>query len=271
MKILHARDENTAQPIENTFIAVEGRDTEVGRCTVTSQMLPKLFPDHPHIIDIEVTGREDALDALYGAGVARAQLAAMMEKQGAIIRTKGTNALRERLHPLGFRETDAEVRLERTHRRGPVIKQLPVRCTIVFDTLDDELEARYFIERYNEIYSTDTGREYLREVRSKQGFSRTVMAAPDGLAGEMLAWVEDGVGIIGYIYTSPRFRRRGVADYLLDLARKYFLDAGIEVSRIDIWTRMRAAHAMASNAGFRVAETLKRYLTIDINREDMIL
>ena len=115
MKILHARDEHTGQPIENTFIAVEGRDNELGRCTVTSQMLPKLFPDHPHIIDIDIDGQDEALDALYGAGVARAQLAAMMAKQGAIIRTKGSNALRERLKPLGFRETDAEVRLERTH------------------------------------------------------------------------------------------------------------------------------------------------------------
>ena len=75
-------------------------------------------------------------------------------------------------------------------------------------------------------------------MQAKEGFSRTVMVSPDGLAGEMLAWLEEGEGVIGYLYTAPTFRRQGVARYLLDLARSYFLDAGLQDSRMDVWQRL---------------------------------
>ena len=269
MKILHARDENTGLVVENAFVAVEGHDVTLGRCAVKAHIFPELLPERPHIVDIEVSGEEHALDALYGAGTARARWIASNAGMNAEIRTECDDALRERLKALGYRGDDALVRMRRTHRSGPVIKRLPDRCTIVFDTLDDELEARYFVKRYNALFATDDGMTRLKALREKPGFSRTVMVAPEGLAGEMLAWAEDNDGVIGYLYTAPTFRRRGVADYLLDLARKYFLDAGILTSRMDVWERLYAAYGAASNAGFRPAEALKRYAAIDIDREEI--
>ena len=105
-------------------------------------------------------------------------------------------------------------------------------------------------------------------MQAKDGFSRTVMVAPDGLAGEMLAWLEEGEGVIGYLYTAPAFRRQGVARYLLDLARSYFLDAGLQDSRMDVWQRLLPAMQAASAAGFRPAQVLKEYAAIDIDWEE---
>jgi len=268
MKILHARNEETDQALENTFVAIEGFDTELGRCQVTSHTYSTLLPERPHILDIDVQGAPETLDALYGAGTAYARLLAARSGLNAQIRIQCDDALRDRLNPLGYRETAAVVRLHRAHKSAPMTRRTPDKCTVVFDKLDDEYEARYFVQRYNTVFSTDAGMDYLKTLREKDRFSRIVMVSPAGLAGEMLTWVEDGVGVIGYLYTAPDFRRRGVAACLLDLSRKYFMEAGIDSSRMDVWTQLYAAYCTASHAGFRPMETLKRYVTIEIDRED---
>ena len=74
--------------------------------------------------------------------------------------------------------------------------------------------------------------------------------------------------MIGHLYTAPPFRRRGVARYLLDLARRYFLDAGLQTSRMDVWQRLLPACRAASAAGFRPVQNLKEYAAIDIDWEE---
>ena len=268
MRILHAKDEATGAPIENAFVAMEGYDTVLGECQVEARSYPALLPERPHIVDIAAKGSSEALDALYGAGTALAQLLSRRSRQNSEIRIECGEAQRERLRALGYRERDALVRMRRKHRASPMIERLPAKCTIVFDQLTDPYEARYFIERYNTLFAREDGMAQLKEMQAKDGFSRTVMVAPDGLAGEMLAWLEEGEGVIGYLYTAPAFRRQGVARYLLDLARSYFLDAGLQESRMDVWQRLLPAMQAASAAGFRPAQVLKEYAAIDIDWEE---
>ena len=59
-----------------------------------------------------------------------------------------------------------------------------------------------------------------------------------------------------------------MARYLLDLARSYFLDAGLQDSRMDVWQRLLPAMQAASAAGFRPAQVLKEYAAIDIDWEE---
>ena len=74
MRILHAKDEATGAPIENAFVAMEGYDTVLGECQVEARSYPALLPERPHIVDIAAKGSSEALDVLYGAGTALAQL-----------------------------------------------------------------------------------------------------------------------------------------------------------------------------------------------------
>lgn len=268
MKIVHAKEEATGAAIENAFVAMEGYNTVLGECRVMEHSCPALLPERPHIVDIVASGTPEALDALYGAGTALAQLLARRSGKNSEIRIECEEEQRERLHFLGYRECDALVRMRRNHQHSPVIARLPAHCTIVFDQLADAYEARYFIERYDALFARGDGAAQLKAMQAKEGFSRTVMVAPSGLAGEILVWAEDGEGVIGHLYTAPPFRRQGVARYLLDLARRYFLDAGLQTSRMDVWQRLLPACRAASAAGFRPVQNLKEYAAIDIDWEE---
>ena len=113
MRILHAKDEATGAPIENAFVAMEGYDTVLGECQVEARSYLALLPERPHIVDIAAKGSSEALDALYGAGTALAQLLSRRSRQNSEIRIECGEAQRERLRALGYRERDALVRMRR--------------------------------------------------------------------------------------------------------------------------------------------------------------
>ena len=125
MRILHAKAEATGAPIENAFVAMEGYDTVRGECQVEARSYLALLPERPHIVDIAAKGSAEALDALYGAGTALAQLLSRRSRQNSEIRSECGEAQRERLRALGYRERDALVRMRRKPRARPMIERLP--------------------------------------------------------------------------------------------------------------------------------------------------
>ena len=86
MKIVHAKEEATGAAIENAFVAMEGYNTVLGECRVMEHSCPALLPERPHIVDIAAKGSPEALDALYGAGTALAQLLSRRSRQNSEIR-----------------------------------------------------------------------------------------------------------------------------------------------------------------------------------------
>lgn len=268
MKIRH--DENPKGGLEqqNTFVAFDDMGSELGRADVTEYMRDMLFPGRPHQLLIHVDCEDEALDALIGAVTARAMLMARLKPDTpARIFTEVRPGDETRMRALlsqGYLDNDGLMRMHKPIRRGPLVKPMPKDCVIVRDYLIDETEGRYFVERYNAMFGAKMDMEWLKELKQLPNFCRLLAASSGGLAGELVTWSDGPCGVVGVIQTPPHWQRRGVASYLLDQARNYWVDRGLGEAYFDVWTRLNGAMRLAATSGFRPAATLKRLPGIDI-------
>ena len=165
---------------------------------------------------------------------------------------------------LTLTDEDKLVRTRRALKHGPIIKKLPAGCTIVRDYLFDESESKFFLERYNLMFGCSRDMAWLKALKRLPDFTRLLVVAPTGLAGEMAVWSEGKSGVVGIVQTTPAWQRKGVGSYLMDLARWYFLDRGLSEAYFDVRTRLTGATRLAATSGFRPAEMLMRYPAIDV-------
>jgi len=268
MKIRHA-DAAAGLPVENTFIALDDLESKIGEASVQETMTPVLCPERPHQILVRASCEAAAESALLGAATTRALVLARKKPEVPSLVycecAPGDVSRMEALEALGYRNEDGLVRTRRALKHGPIIKKLPPGCTIVRDYLADESESRFFLERYNLMFGRSRDMAWLKGLKHMPDFARLLVIAPTGLAGEMAVWSEDGRGVIGIVQTVPAWQRKGVASYLMDLARWYFLDRGIAQAHFDVRTRLTAAARLAATSGFRPAEMLMRYPGIEVH------
>lgn len=268
MKIRHADAPVNGQDVENTFVAVDDVEEKLGEASVAPSMVNMICPARPYHLFIRTQGAEEAMDALLGAATARAlMLCRLHPDTPARIYTEcqqGDEARLRLLETLGYEDDDGLVRMRKPLRRGPIVKPLPAGCTIVRDYLIDEIESKFFLERYNAMFSRNRDMAWLKSVKNMPDFARLLVIAKDGLAGEMLTWSDGEAGVVGIVQTTPRWQRKGVASYLMELARVYWLDRGLQTAYFDAWERLTGAVRLAYTSGFRPAETLMRYPGIDI-------
>ena len=260
MKISHERLRSDISA-DNTFIAREDDGTPVGACTVQPRRMG-LFPDMPRQYVIEAEGDDRALHVLYGAAVARARaLAAQTNAPARVYAEVGVGDERalEVLHALGFSDGDGVVRTYRRVTGQMNVRLMPEGCTIVRDFLADETERRFFLERYNACFGMRCGEEWLEEITSQPDFARILMVSPDDLCGELLVWTEDGEGVIGIIQTARRWRRQGVASYLIEDARLDFASLGLSCSHFDVWLEAPGCLPLARGLGYTGEDPLMLY------------
>ena len=224
MKISHERLRSDISA-DNTFIAREDDGTPVGACTVQPRRMG-LFPDMPRQYVIEAEGDDRALHVLYG---------------------------------VGFSDGDGVVRTYRRVTGQMNVRLMPEGCTIVRDFLADETERRFFLERYNACFGMRCDEEWLEEITSQPDFARILMVSPDDLCGELLVWTEDGEGVIGIIQTARRWRRQGVASYLIEDARLYFASLGLSYSHFDAWIEAPGCLPLARGLGYTGEDPLMLY------------
>ncbi len=165
----------------------------------------------------------------------------------------------EVLHALGFSDGDGVVRTYRRVTGQMNVRLMPEGCTIVRDFLADETERRFFLERYNACFGMRCGEEWLEEITSQPDFARILMVSPDDLCGELLVWTEDGEGVIGIIQTARRWRRQGVASYLIEDARLYFASLGLSCSHFDVWLEAPGCLPLARGLGYTGEDPLMLY------------
>ncbi len=267
MKIRYA-DAAPGLDVENAFVALDDLETKIGEASVQGSMVPALCPERPHQILVRASCEAAAEDALLGAATTRALVIAR-QKPGvpALVYAEcapGDAARMGALMALGYRDEDGLVRTVRALRHGPIYRHLPQGCTIVRDYLADENESKYFLERYNAMFGRSRDMAWLKGLKKLPDFARLLMIAPTGLAGEMVVWSDSGRGVVGIALTSPAWQRKGVASYLMDLARLYFLDRGLTEAYFDVRTRLIAAARLAATSGFRPAQMLMRYPAIEV-------
>lgn len=254
-------------PAENTFVARDDRKRRVGVCGVSVRCMEQLFPNRPIQYVIRMDAREDAVAALYGAAVAHIRMLNLEDdapaRAYAEVRVDDAESLRV-LEALGFRNTDGVMRMYR-EISGEENYHLPPRgCTIVRDFLNDPIERRFFLDRYNECYDLANDEAWLDELTAQDDFARILMVSTEDLCGELLVWTEDGEGVIGMIQTAKRWQRQGVASYLMEDARLYFRSIGVEFARMDVWQKAPGAIKLARAAGYTDEEPIFLYPEMDL-------
>jgi GNAT superfamily N-acetyltransferase len=268
MKIRHA-DAAAGLAVENTFIALDDLETKIGEASVQEFMVPVLCPERPHQILVRASCEDEAENALLGAATARALVLARQKPDAPTLVycecAPGDAVRMSALEALGYRDEDGLVRTRRVLKHGPIIKRLPQGCTIVRDYLADETECKFFLERYGAMFGRGRDMAWLKGLKSLPDFARLLVISPAGLAGEMVVWSEEKRGVIGIVETTPAWQHKGVASYLMDLARLYFLDRGLGEAYFDVRTRLIGAARLAATSGFRPAEALMRYPSIDVS------
>ena len=267
MILRHSRIPVDGQPAENTFYALDERSGDIlGKSVIYAERNPVLFPVRPLQVRIQLD-RADVPDQLLGATITRArQICALSGEHCRIYAHCAPNdaALMDRLSPFGFQDTDGLVRMQ---LRLPVPRtgKAPAGCSIVYDDLSDPMEQKYFLERYNQLFNVDHDIEWLQQYIDRQDFTRILAVSPSGMAGEVLLWREQYSGVIGFIQTSKRWRRLGVASYMLSLACEAFEQMDLYCAEASIRVRHPHMLKLMTKAGFSQTELLMRYPGIDIN------
>lgn len=267
MILRHPRQQTDNRQIENCFEAIdEHSGSKLGGCTIYTQENESLFPARPVRVYMEIEG-DPAPDALLGAAVARAKEVAALYKRPSRIFTQvepDDEARLTSLTALGFRDNDGLVDMQ---RRLPYVYgvELPAGCVTVIDDLDDPLEQKYFLERYNLLYGEENDFEWLQALRSHAEFKRILIVAPTGMAGETVIWQEGKKGVVFWLHTARKWRRMGIAHALLDLACKEFTRNNMDYVSAEIQARIPNLLKVMEAADFKQTKLIMRYPGIDWN------
>ena len=71
--------------------------------------------------------------------------------------------------------------------------------------------------------------------------------------------------MIGLVYTTPAWRKRGVGGYLMEVARDYLYQSRIAEAVYDVRWQMSDAVNLAARVGYRRSETLMRLPGINVD------
>ena len=246
--------------VDNSFVAYDD-GKKLGFCTVSPRKM-MLFPDCPQQYVLNAGGKQDGLPLLYGAAIAHARTLAMKSGRHARIYAevdKNDKASMDMLRVFGFEEGDG---LRRTYRPLNDRKNLipkPENCIVLRDFIRVPEERRYFLDRYNSYYGCRKDETWLEEMTYRPDFARILLVSPDGLCGELLTWREDDVGVIGFVQTAAKWRRMGVASYLMEDARLYLYSAGLRYARFDVWENVPGCARLAVRNAYAGREMVKLY------------
>ena len=267
MILRHAREQIDELPAENTFEAVDERSGAIlGACRIYVSENEALFPTRPLRIYLDILG-ERVPDSLLGASVARAKEIARQSGMPSRVFTQVEPADSQRLTALkvlGFKDSDGLVLMEHTlDDVGPC--ELPIGCVKVTDDLDDPLEQEYFLERYGQLFNESFDQEWLEELRAHKGFKRILIVSSTGMVGETILWQEGDCGMIVWLHTARRWRRKGIARCLLQLACAELQSQGLRAAQAEVQARIPNLLHVMESSGFQQQQLILRYPGVDVN------
>ena len=251
---------------ENKYVALDDHDLKIGYCSVSRKELPWIFPDAPAQYVIKVDCDDECRDLLCGAAVTRARLIALKEQEPcrifADLDARVDRQELEVLRALGFSGNDGINRMTRRVTDERITIPVPVHCTIVRDFLENEEERVKCLRRYNDCFGEEKKMPWLMSLTEKNDFARILMVSPSELCGELMVWSQGHTGVIGIIQAARAWRRRGVASYLIEDARKYFASIGLKNMTFDVWLSSPGCLPLARACGFKKGEMIRHYPTL---------
>lgn len=267
MLLKHAREPIDGQSIENTFEAIDERTGALlASCVIYTHMNEALYPTRPLRIYLAIEG-DTVPDILLGAAVARAKGLAHESAVPARIFTEvepENHELMELLQTHGFADNDGLVLMSRDIEDAEDYR-LPAGCVTVMDDLDDPIEQKYFLDRYNMTYNEQFDFEWLQNFRKKPGFKRILIVSPTGMVGESVVWHENGAGRIGWLFVAKKWREMRVSTTLLKLACVEFRNRGLRAAEAEVQARMPKILRVMEAAAFRQEELIYRAPGFDID------
>lgn len=267
MILRHITDENGKNANPNSFEAYDADEKRVvGSCVVYPTENQTLFPNRPVRVFLEISG-ESVPDAVLGAAVARARQLATGSGKPARIFTQlepEDKSLMPMLSIVGFQDNDGLVLMRRRVEAVPTA-DLPSGTVVVEDTLEDPLEQKYFLDRYNLLFREEKDAEWLQLLRASEGFRRLLIVSPMGMLGEIVFRVnEEGVAELLWLHTALKWRRKGIATRLLGLCLNKLEQSGVETVETGVQAKIpNIIHAL-ERSGFKQTKLLCRYPGIDI-------
>ena len=85
------------------------------------------------------------------------------------------------------------------------------------------------------------------------------------MLGEIAVWQEGESGVISWLHTAKKWRGKGIARCLLDLACAEFASRGLKYARMDVQARIPNLLHVLEHCGFKQARLLQRYPGMDMN------
>lgn len=267
MLLKHAREPLGGQPIENTFEAIDERTGALlANCVIYIRQNRSLFPSRPLRIMLSFEG-ESVPDILLGGAIARAKDIAHQHRMPARIYTEldpDNLDLLEKLEIHGFSDNDGLVLMQRP-LEDRVDYRLPAGCVTVMDDLDDPIEQKFFLDRYNMTFDEQYDFEWLQTFREKPGFKRILIVSPNGMVGETVIWQDGKSGMIEWLFVAKKWREMGVAATLTDIACTEFTKRGLSYAEAEVQARMPRILRMMEAFDFHQEELICRYPGIDID------
>jgi len=267
MLLKHAREPIDGQSVENTFEAIDERTGALlANCVIYTHNNEALYPQRPLRIYLNIEG-EEVPDILLGAAVARAKDIAWQSGLPARVFTEVEPDDRDTLELLkihGFSDNDGLILMQREFEDAEDYR-LPAGCVTVMDDLDDPIEQKYFLDRYNMTYNEQFDFEWLQNFRKKPGFKRILIVSPTGMVGESVVWHDGNAGKIGWLFVAKKWRSMGISATLMKLACVEFRNRELESAQAEVQARMPRIMRIVEAAGFRQEALIYRSPGIDID------
>ena len=269
MILRHAKNANGALSCDDTFEAIDERTGKtLGSCTILVSENEKMFPNRPYRVLIEING-DPVPDAVLGAAVARAkELARQLGKPARVFTVVDpeNTELFNVVTALGLKDNDGIVVLRRDMtdegESDPV--SFPAGCVLVRDRLEDEEEQNYYLQRYSHLYGENFDNDHLQEYIAQKGFTRTILVARGGMAGEITAWIDGDVGRIGRFYVPSKWRRHGICSNMIEQVCADFRAKGIMQVECEIHARVPGVLHTLEKHGFKQVRLVTHYPGADI-------
>ena len=267
MMLRNLRDPHGGAPLPDAYEVVDERSGE-SLCSgrVEKRVNAQMYPGRSLRVGIRLSEKPNEL--LMGAVLARAK--AICHESALAGRVFISCAPEdERTVQLakeyGFRDDDARVCMRRMLNDPKIIGQLPQDCRMKSDFLESREERTYFLERFNKLYNTKYDLDWLDAYIDRDDFIRVQALTPNSLVCEMLLWRQEDVGVVGYLQTSLRWRRLGVAREMLKYAARYFSECGLKEMAAAVHQGAPWLQKTFESAGFYQDEILRRFPGFDVN------
>ena len=254
---------------ENVFLALDNDSCVLGKLYMYPFSSQYTVPEHHHniFIHLEIAAvgvlKEQVKDALLEMAITRASEIKSIEKHS-----------KTRLYACYFKHQQDEINyylsrgfyhdegmlILEAHLKAPLPKDVPPEDICIQPwQMYSEKDQQQFIEIHREIfprhpYSIDV----LGELKEKHGWNNFTAFYQENIVGNIMiytfpiegctiGWIED-------LFVSKDWRRMGIARCLLNTALQHFLETGIKVTRLEVWSANSPAFNLYNQYGFHVID-----------------